>query len=134
MFCVDVAKVDPDIMLLHCCKYFILILQVFYFNVASLVRDLNVSCNMKQMLRRVFFLIINGWLTIFFNIFLMLRTVVFCVADNFRMLLFDILLDRWRLSHASKPPYFFFVLKQIPSHVYNNALLVFLRRLARDGP
>ena len=66
----------------------------------------------------------------------MLRTVVFCVADNFRMLLFDILLDRWRLSHASKPPYFFFcfVLKQIPSHVYNNALLVFLRRLARDGP
>ena len=83
MFCVDVVKVDPDIMLLHCCKYFILILQVFYFDVAPLVRDLNVSCNMKQMLRRVFFLIINGWLTIFFNIFLILQKLVFYVETFF---------------------------------------------------
>ena len=118
-------------------------LQMFYLDIARVqfgrcTFNERFECPMQHEIDVAvsFFFVINGWLTIFFNIFLMLRTVVFCVADNFRMLLFDILLDRWRLSHASKPPYFLFcfVLKQIPSHVYNNALLVFLRRLAREGP
>ena len=49
---VDVAKVDLDVVLLY-------LLQAFYLGVVSSMRDLNVPCNMKQMLRRIFFLVIN---------------------------------------------------------------------------
>jgi len=48
VFYTNIAKVD------------VAMLHVFYLDVTSSMRDLNVLCNMKQMLRRIFFLIING--------------------------------------------------------------------------
>ena len=80
---VNIAKADLTLHCCICCKCFIWMLEVFNLDVAPSMRDLNVPCNMKQMLRRVFFLIINKWLTTFFNIFLMLQMMVFYVADVF---------------------------------------------------
>ena len=77
VFYANIAKVD------------VAMLHVFYLHVTSSMRDLNVLCNMKQMLRRIFFLVINRCLTIFFNVanngfidifFSMLRTLLFDVA------------------------------------------------------
>nr|TKW01170.1 hypothetical protein SEVIR_8G161900v2 [Setaria viridis] len=45
-----------------CCKVDLDVAYVshmFYLDVAFSIKDLNVPCNMKQMLRQVFFLIIN---------------------------------------------------------------------------
>ena len=44
---VNVAKADRD-------ECLIWMLQVFNLDVTPLMRDLNVPCNMKQMLQRVF--------------------------------------------------------------------------------
>ena len=63
MFRVDVTKVDLDV------AYIFYRIAGILSEVASLMIDLNVPCNIKLMLRRVFLLIINGWLTTNFNIF-----------------------------------------------------------------
>ena len=72
---VDVAKNRSCI----CWKCFIWMLQVFNLAVDRF------ECHMQheQMLQRAFFLVINGWLTTFFNIFLMLQRMVFYAADIF---------------------------------------------------
>jgi hypothetical protein len=44
---IDVAKVNLGVALLN-------LLQVFYLDVTSSIRDLDVPCNMKQMLQRIF--------------------------------------------------------------------------------
>ena len=50
---VNVAKADRD-------ECLIWMLQMFNLDVPSSMRDFNVTCNMKQMLRWIFFLVING--------------------------------------------------------------------------
>ena len=50
-----IQMLESKIWMLHCCIYFTCMLQVFYPNVAFYRKILNVSCNMKQMLQRVFF-------------------------------------------------------------------------------
>ena len=62
----NVRKVDLDVAILY---IFYTHVQVFYLDITFLMRDLNVPYNMKHMLLRVFFFIINSWLITFFNIF-----------------------------------------------------------------
>jgi len=55
-----IVKLDLEVVLLHLLQVFYLdevfiwMLQVFNLDVAPSMRDLNVPCNMKQMLRRIF--------------------------------------------------------------------------------
>jgi hypothetical protein len=83
-FIVDLDVAHVADVLFECCKY---VIWMLHFS----SRELNVSINMKHMLRRVrnsfsyvvtgLHLIFYGWLSTFFNIFLMLQTLNFNVAD-----------------------------------------------------
>ena len=73
---VDVAKVYLDVALLH-------LLQVFYLDVASWKRDLNVLCNIKLMLRRVSSSSSTDDKQLFSIFFLMLQIVVFMLQKFF---------------------------------------------------
>ena len=49
-----IVKLDLEVVLLHLLQVFIWMLQVFNLNVPPLMKDLNIPCNMKQMLQRIF--------------------------------------------------------------------------------
>jgi len=49
-----IVKLDLEVVLLHLLQVFIWMLQVFNLNVPPSMKDLNIPCNMKQMLQRMF--------------------------------------------------------------------------------
>lgn len=89
------CKVDLAVTMLH----------MFYLDVASSTKDLNVPYNMKQMLRRIFFFIINGWLIIVFNIFFDVANgdFLYCIRLFFmlQMLFFDVAMDQWSVRPSA---------------------------------
>ena len=79
---VNIAKADLTLHCCICCKCFIWMLEVFNLDVAPSMRDLNVPCNMKQMLRRVFFSHHQQMANNKFSIcFLKSQTLLFYVAN-----------------------------------------------------
>ena len=69
-------------------------LEVFNLDVAPSMRDLNVPCNMKQMLRRVFFSHHQQMANNFFQYFFDVANDGFYVADVF-LLCCERLMLRW---------------------------------------